>query len=100
MTITKCSPKGPKKEEEKRLQPWQRVQGRLPEDMKLELPIEGCTRGHLLKGGHAEMRASGSDLPDFWSVYWEWRLLHNEGITIHVKQVHLLSTCRGRYCSA
>lgn len=40
--------------------------------MKLEITCEGCTRGHLLKVGHAEMRAGGSDFrePDFWSVCW------------------------------
>lgn len=26
------------------------------EDMKLELTCEGCTRGHLLKGGHRDGR--------------------------------------------
>lgn len=59
-----------------------RVQGRLPGDMQLELTCEGCTGGHLLKGGHADMRALGSDFsePDFWPVCWEWRLLHKRGL--------------------
>lgn len=33
--------------------------GWLPEVIRLELMCEGCTRGHLLKGGHTEMRARG-----------------------------------------
>ena len=85
----------------KRVWPWQRDQGRLPQSMKPGLKSAGCTGSHLLGGGQTEKRACGSwRKPDFWSTCWQWRASDNKGLGSQIKQLSLLSKSSGRHCRA